>query len=191
MLQATKDRETACPIARALHIVGDRWSVLILRELSMGTTRFEALQIQTEATPQMLTTRLKSLEAHGMIERHPYREKPLRHEYRLTEKGTSFYPVLHALRAWGETWCKDESEEAAVSFVHRQCGRDVGLASICPKCVKPIQRSDLDATISERYARERSERRAAFRQKKQPNPEARPVLCPSTASARDESLPCR
>ncbi|WP_279571367.1 helix-turn-helix domain-containing protein [Paraburkholderia sp. BL10I2N1] len=67
------------------------------------------LQIQTEATPQMAATRLKSLEADGMIERHPYSEKPLRREYRLTGKGRSFYPVIHALRAWGETWCKDKT----------------------------------------------------------------------------------
>ena len=95
--------DTVCPVARSLDIVGDRWTLLILRELFMGATRFEEIQIQTKATPQMLATRLKAMEAGGLIERHPYSQKPLRHEYRLTEKGRAFYPVIYALRAWGET----------------------------------------------------------------------------------------
>jgi DNA-binding HxlR family transcriptional regulator len=156
---------TVCPVARSLDVVGDRWTVLILRELSMGATRFEEIQIQTEATPQMLTTRLKALEADGMIERHPYSEKPLRHEYRLTEKGRSFYPVIYALRAWGETWCKDAGEEIAMRFVHRECGHDVGLGSVCPNCEVPVQRKDLDASMSDQFASERAERRAAFKRK--------------------------
>jgi DNA-binding HxlR family transcriptional regulator len=156
---------TVCPVARSLDLVGDRWTVLILRELYMGATRFEEIQIQTEATPQMVATRLKSLEADEMIERHPYNEKPLRYEYRLTEKGRSFYPVIHALRAWGETWCKDEDEEVAVSFVHRRCGHDVGLGNVCPKCGIPVERKDLDASLSSQYANERAERHAAFKRK--------------------------
>jgi DNA-binding HxlR family transcriptional regulator len=156
---------TLCPVARSLDIVGDRWTVLVLRELYMGVARFEELQIQTEATPQMLAGRLKALEADGMIERHPYSEKPLRHEYRLTEKGWAFYPVIYALRAWGEGWCKDESEGVAVRFVHRECGHDVGLANVCPNCGLPVQRADLDAVPSSQYVHERAQRRAAFKGK--------------------------
>jgi DNA-binding HxlR family transcriptional regulator len=154
---------TVCPVARSLDIVGDRWTVLVLRELFMGATRFEEIQIQTGATPQMLATRLKSLESDGMVERHPYNEKPLRYEYRLTEKGRSFYPVVHALRAWGETWCKDEHEEIAVRFTHRSCGHDVGLGNVCPVCGTGVERSDLDASLSPAFANERAERRAAFK----------------------------
>lgn len=155
--------DTVCPVARSLDVVGDRWTVLVLREMFMGAVRFEEIQIQTQATPQMLTTRLKSLEASGMIERHPYSEKPLRHEYRLTEKGRAFYPVIYALRGWGETWFKDESEEVAVRFVHRECGHDVGLGTVCPECGVQVERKDLDATMSDQFAAERAERRAAFK----------------------------
>ncbi len=165
MVRAAEKTNTVCPIARSVNIVGDRWTVLVLRELYMGATRFEEIQIQTEATPQMVTTRLKSLEADGMIERHPYNEKPLRYEYRLTEKGRSFYPVIHALRAWGETWCKDESEGIAVRFVHRECGHDVGLGSVCPKCGIQVERKDLDASLSSQFAKERAERHATFKSK--------------------------
>ena len=69
MVRVAEKTDTVCPVARSLDIVGDRWTVLVLRELYMGATRFEEIQIQTEATPQMVATRLKSLEADGMIER--------------------------------------------------------------------------------------------------------------------------
>ena len=165
MARRAETADTVCPVARSLDIVGDRWTILVLREMYMGATRYEEIQIQTEATPQMLATRLKSLEADGMIERHPYSEKPLRYEYRLTEKGRSFYPVIHALRAWGETWCKDESEEIAVRFVHRECGHDVGLGTVCPECGITVERKDLDASLGSQFAKERAERRAAFKRK--------------------------
>lgn len=156
---------TVCPVSRSLDVTGDRWSILILRELYMGATRFEEIQIQTAATPQMLTTRLKSLESDGMIERRPYSEKPLRHGYHLTEKGRAFYPVIHALRAWGETWCKSKDEGIAVNFVHRACGHDVGVSNVCPVCKLPVERKDLDSSLSDKYARERADRRAAFKAK--------------------------
>src|ERR1700753_2042921 len=71
---AAEKPDTVCPVARSLDIVGDKWTVQVLRELYMGVSRFEELQIQTEATPQMLAGRLKALEANGMVERHPYNE---------------------------------------------------------------------------------------------------------------------
>ncbi|CAB3768948.1 winged helix-turn-helix transcriptional regulator [Paraburkholderia humisilvae] len=165
MARVAEKVSTVCPVARSLDIVGDRWTVLVLREMYMGASRFEELQIQTEATPQMLAGRLKALEADGMVERHPYSEKPLRYEYRLTEKARAFYPVIYALRQWGETWCKDASEGVAVGFVHRECGHDVGLGNVCPNCGVPVEREDLEATLSSRYKREREERRAAFKGK--------------------------
>ncbi|KJK21109.1 transcriptional regulator [Burkholderiaceae bacterium 16] len=165
MALVTEKENTVCPVARSLDIVGDRWTVLVLRELYMGETRFEGIQIQTNATPQMLATRLKALETDGMVERQPYNERPLRYEYRLTKKGWAFYPVVYALRAWGETWCKDNNEEVAMHFVHRKCGHDVGLANVCPQCGIEVQREDLDASLGSQFATERAERRAVFKRK--------------------------
>ena len=156
--------DTNCPVARSVDVAGDRWTILVLRELYMGATRFEEIQIQTEATPQMLASRLKALEPDVMVARHPYSEKPLRHEYRLTDKGWAFYPVIYALRAFGENWCKHD-EEVAMHFVHRACGHDVGLANVCPHCGEPVERKDLDATMGERFAAERTARREAFRRR--------------------------
>ncbi len=98
--------ETLCPISRAEAVVGDRWTVLVLRELFMGSHRFDEIQAQTGGTPQMVAARLKSMEADGLLERRAYSERPKRYEYHLTEKGDAFHSVVLALRAWGETWCK-------------------------------------------------------------------------------------
>jgi DNA-binding HxlR family transcriptional regulator len=163
MKRREKSVATVCPVARSTEVVGDRWTTLVLREMYMGATRFEEIQIQTEATPQMLATRLKSLEADGMIERHPYQERPVRYEYHLTEKGKAFYPVIQALRAWGETWCKAKNEGVAVRFTHRACGHEVGLDGYCPTCREHVARRDLESTLSAKFAKERDKRREAFK----------------------------
>src|ERR1700752_864305 len=98
--------DTLCPVARSTAIVGDRWTMLIIRELFTGCARFDEIQAQTGATAQMLAARLKRLEAEGLIERGGYSPRPVRHEYLLTRMGREFSPVIFALRAWGETWCK-------------------------------------------------------------------------------------
>src|ERR1700680_1371488 len=92
--------DTLCPVARSTAIVGDRWTMLIIRELFTGCARFDEIQAQ------MLAARLKRLEAEGLIERRVYSRRPVRHEYLLTRMGREFYPVIFALRAWGETWRK-------------------------------------------------------------------------------------
>ncbi|GJG98448.1 helix-turn-helix domain-containing protein [Cupriavidus pauculus] len=162
MARTEDDTLTACPVARSVDVVGDKWTILVLRELYMGATRFEEIQIQTEATPQMLTSRLKALEADGMVERRPYNERPLRYEYHLTKKGWAFYPVIYALRAWGETWSKEKGEGLAVRFVHKTCGHDIGVASVCKHCGVPVERKDLEPTVSKRFAEERAARAEAF-----------------------------
>jgi DNA-binding HxlR family transcriptional regulator len=92
-----------CPVARTLEVVGERWAILILRDLFLkGPRRFQDFQESLSAVaPNTLSARLKDLEAAGMIERRLYSEHPPRLEYHLTEKGKSFGPVLKALRDWG------------------------------------------------------------------------------------------
>jgi Predicted transcriptional regulators len=164
MTDWSEDDETECPVARAQSIVGDRWTVLIIRELFMGNHRFEELQAQTEATPQMLASRLKKLEAAGLVERRAYSTRPLRHEYVLTAMGEDFYPVVLALRAWGETWCKPKGQ-VAVRYTHIPCGQDPGLGTVCQHCGKELRRTDLKSALSPTYAQERETRRAAFKTK--------------------------
>ena len=157
------EQATLCPIARAQDIVGDRWTTLVLRELFLGTRRFEEIQAHTQATPQMLATRLKKLEADGMLERRPYNDRPLRHEYHLTDMGQAFYPVFLALRAWGEAWCKTEDEEVAIHYTHVPCGGDPGLGPTCQVCGAEMRREDLSAKLSGSFAAERQARLHAFK----------------------------
>jgi len=155
--------ETLCPVARAEATVGDRWTVLVLRELFMGNHRFDELQAQTEATPQMVAARLKKLEADGLVERRPYNQRPLRHEYHLTPKGNAFYPVMLALRAWGECWCKEPGEGLAVHYTHALCGQPAGLGPLCESCGQPLVRDELRAELNPAYAREREDRHNRFK----------------------------
>ena len=155
--------QTLCPVARAEGIVSDRWTVLILRELFMRMHRFEEIQAQTGATPQMMAARLKKLETDGLVKRHVYNKRPLRYEYRLTEKGEAFYPVVLALRAWGETWCKSPREGRAVNYTHRTCGKAAGLGPVCESCRKPLRREDLIAEQAPKYRREREVRWEVFK----------------------------
>src|ERR1700712_2561764 len=91
-----------CSIADALDVVGDRWSLLILRELGFGVLRFNEIRANTGAPRETLTTRLRELEQGGVITRRRYSEHPPRDEYVLSASGRAITPVLRALRSWGE-----------------------------------------------------------------------------------------
>jgi DNA-binding HxlR family transcriptional regulator len=155
--------DTLCPVARSMAIIGDRWTMLIISELFAGCARFDEIQAQTGTTAQMLAARLKRLEAEGMIERRVYSRRPLRHEYLLTRMGREFYPVIFALRAWGETWCKGSDEPLAVRMAHRKCWTEVGLDGLCPTCHEIVPRSDMDAQPSPDWATERRQRQDAYK----------------------------
>jgi DNA-binding HxlR family transcriptional regulator len=101
-----------CPVARALDIVGERWSLLILRDLTLqGPRRFQDLQQSLAGiSPNTLSARLKTLEAAGVIARRFYDQHPPRAEYLLTEKGEALRPMLRALRAWGEAYAPRRSD---------------------------------------------------------------------------------
>lgn len=158
MATLSEASDTLCPVARSQVVVGDRWAVLIVRELFMGNRRFDSLLAQSQATPQMLSARLKRLEADGMIQRNRYMDKPPRYEYELTEMGRAFYPVILALREWGETWCKSPDEGVAVRYTHLTCGHDAGIGTVCHACGEPLRREDLKAELSPSYAQERAAR---------------------------------
>lgn len=93
-----------CSIADALDIVGERWTLLVLRELGFGVTRFKDIQVNTGAPRETLSMRLRKLEESGLIERRQYCEHPPRDEYVLTPAGRDIQPVLRSLRQWGERY---------------------------------------------------------------------------------------
>lgn len=138
--------DTFCPVGRSAELLGDRAVLLILRELFFGRRRFELIAANTGLRPQLVSARLKMLVAEGVAERRPYSERPLRHDYWLTDKGKALFEVLYAMRNWAERWAYapgEVGEGPAIRYVHRTCGADVGTAKICPGCGSELGYGDL------------------------------------------------
>ncbi len=116
----TKPYNQVCSIARTLDIVGDRWTMLIVRDLFMGRTRFNQFLETSPGLPsKLLSGRLKKLEEHGLIERVVYSQHPLRAEYQLTEEGRSLAPILDAIVSWGLDHCFEDDPEDRAAVVER------------------------------------------------------------------------
>ena len=155
--------KSACPVARSLAMVGDRWTLLILRELFVGVPRFEDIQAQTGMSSHLLSARLRRLETDGIVKRQRYIKRPVRYEYVLTPKGLDAYPVVLALKAWGEKWGGfTPAQERSTKLVHLKCGHETGLQLICPSCAEPFGPRDISATFGTKFAAERTRRRRAF-----------------------------
>lgn len=91
-----------CPVARAMSVIGDRWTLLLVRDCFLGKSRFEEFQKSLGITRHVLSNRLKRLVEAGVLERNAYSDKPVRYEYRLTDKGRDFAPALVGLKDWGK-----------------------------------------------------------------------------------------
>jgi DNA-binding HxlR family transcriptional regulator len=115
-----------CTIGRAMAILGEKWTVVVLREVFNGIRRFADMRERTGIPRQVLTNRLASLVEHGLLRREPYQEPGarIRHEYRLTAKGFDLYPVLIAVKEWGDRYLA-EPEGPPLEMVHRGCGAEV------------------------------------------------------------------
>ncbi len=123
----------ACSIAGALEQIGDRWALLIIRDLSLGLSRHDQLIKSTEMPPTTLSARLRHLEEHGLIERRRYSEHPPRDEYILTKKGRDLWIVIFALTQWGDRWDASGRGDPPVEFVDEGTGHKLKLALIDAK----------------------------------------------------------
>lgn len=132
-------------VARALQLVGDRWSYLIMRDAFLGVRRFEDLRRRTGASRGTLTARLNSLVDAGMLYRSPCSDAPGRMEYRLTEKGMAFYPVALCMWMWEHRWGGEYG--LPPRLVHRTCGKTLDPALRCAHCDAPIEWHDLDREL--------------------------------------------
>ncbi|HWI25823.1 MAG TPA: helix-turn-helix domain-containing protein [Stellaceae bacterium] len=126
------DRE-ACSVARTLAVIGDRWSLLILRDCFLRVRRFEEFEARLRITRHLLADRLKKLVAAGVLVRVAYQERPRRYEYRLTEKGLDLNAVLLAMVHWGDTHMAGESG-APKLYEHRDCGGIFDPTMCCSAC---------------------------------------------------------
>ncbi len=132
-MERTSFADMRCSLARTLEKIGDWWTPLILRDLFLGVARFDALVEDLGLSRNLLTTRLKSLERHGIISRRAYQQKPVRHEYVLTEAGRDLVPILLALTAWGDRWAPPP-EGAPLKFRHKGCGEIFEARITCSSC---------------------------------------------------------
>ena len=132
--------EQTCSIARSLAILGDRWTMLLLRNAFLGTRRFDDFQQQLGVTRHVLADRLKRLVDVGVLRKEAYQAN--RQEYRLTEMGRDLYPVVISLATWGDKWL-DEGKGAPLLYRHRGCGHTMHPVLTCPDCGEPVQARDV------------------------------------------------
>src|SRR5262249_39418170 len=123
-----KKYDQACPVAKALEVIGDRWTLLIVRDLLRGARRFQDFQTSLPGiAPTILSDRLKMMEEHGLIARRFYSDHPPRAEYLLTDKGKELGVVVGALAVWGARHVHPE-----IALVHTDCGEPVQMGYYCP-----------------------------------------------------------
>lgn len=137
-----------CSIARAVDIVGDWWTPLVLREMFYGLKRFDEFERTLGIGRNILTQRLNRLVAEGLAERVPYQDKPLRHEYLLTEMGRDFFPVLAAMSRWGNRWL---APEGAFVVFHHACGHSTQAEVVCAHCGDPLEMADIQVGLGPGY----------------------------------------
>ena len=131
-------RDVPCSIARALAVVGERWTLLILREIFFGAGRFDELRRRLGIARNVLSARLDHLTEHGVLEKVSYQDRPVRFEYRLTGKGRELYPVLLALLRWGDRW-ESGATPPSLTLVHSRCGAPVEPVMACGHCGEPLE----------------------------------------------------
>jgi len=129
-----------CSVAGALELIGDRWTLLVLRDLGLGLSKFDEFQDSSGIANTTLSTRLKHLEENGIVARTRYRERPPRDEYRLTAKGRDLWKVLTALREWGDRWDASGYGAPTIEVVDRKTGRELRLALVDPETRRAVPR---------------------------------------------------
>jgi DNA-binding HxlR family transcriptional regulator len=134
----------ACSVAATLEVIGERWTMHVLREAFLGVRRFEDLRRNIGVARNILSDRLNTLVSEGILRRELYRERPPRYEYRLTEKGVDLYGVLIALMEWGNKW-EPGPEGPGVVLQHRGCGAVIEPVLACPECGEPVGARDIRA----------------------------------------------
>ena len=130
-----------CSIAATLEIVGERWTLLILRDAFLGVRRFEDFQRSLGVARNVLAARLQRLVDAGLLSRERYSERPPRDEYRLTEKGIDLWPVIVSLLQWGDKYA--HPDDPPVLLRHRECGGELDERRICRRCGAPLDARDV------------------------------------------------
>ncbi|PAU53048.1 winged helix-turn-helix transcriptional regulator [Pseudomonas indica] len=132
-----------CSLARTLSVVGDRWTLLVLRDCFLGVRRFDDFEARLGVTRHVLADRLKRLVEAGVLAKVPYQERPRREEYRLTEKGRDLYQAVMALVNWGDRYMAG-AEGAPIRHRHKGCGQVMHGVLVCSECGEPLVPKEIE-----------------------------------------------
>ena len=137
-----------CSVARSVAVIGDRWTLMILRDCFLGVRRFDAFEQRLGISRGIIAERLRTLVDDGVLRREAYQQQPVRHEYRLTEKGLALHPVMMAIVHWGDT---HYAGEAGPPLLHRHkaCGCDFAPVMTCSACGDPVAARDVDVRAAQ------------------------------------------
>jgi len=125
-----------CSVAQCLEVIGEWWSMLIIRDAFLGVTRFDDFQQRLGISRNILNQRLGRLVEHGVLAKVPYQEHPPRFDYRLTDKGRDLWPVLTTMRQWGDRHAAPQGPPLQV--VHKGCGQVADAVLVCSACREPL-----------------------------------------------------
>jgi DNA-binding HxlR family transcriptional regulator len=135
--------EMHCSVAQCLEVVGEWWSLLIVRDAFLGVTRFDEFQARLGISRNVLNQRLTQLVQAGVLVKVPYSEHPPRHDYRLTNKGKDLWPVLTTMRHWGDKYAAPDGPP--LELIHEGCGAISQARMTCSTCGEPIGATDVRA----------------------------------------------
>lgn len=135
--------EQPCSVARSVAVIGDRWTLMLLRDCFLGVRRFEDFERRLGISRGIIAERLKRLTDEGVLRREAYQDRPVRHEYRLTDKGLALHPVMMAIVHWGDV---HYGGEAGPPLIHRHkaCGCDFTPVQTCSECGGAVTARDVE-----------------------------------------------
>ncbi len=130
-----------CSLAQCLEVVGEWWTLLIVRDALFGVTRFEEFRSRLGIARNVLNQRLDHLVEQGVLVKEPYQQNPVRYDYLLTDKGRSLWTVVAAMRQWGDRWAAPDGPP--IETVHAECGHIATIEPMCSACGERVQGRDL------------------------------------------------
>jgi DNA-binding HxlR family transcriptional regulator len=136
-----REYDQICSIARALEVLGERWTLLVIRDVFNGRRRFDQIQENLGIARNVLSTRLGWLVDEGILEKRPYQERPARYEYFLTEKGLDLWPVMITLLHWGDRHLAGETGPP-LEIRHKRCDGLVDERGYCSRCDQRLEARD-------------------------------------------------
>jgi DNA-binding HxlR family transcriptional regulator len=154
-MRASELAKMTCTVARSVDVIGDPWTIMIIKELFLGQKRFDQIQTYTGVSPHLLSVRMKRLQKHAIVQRRAYQQRPVRYEYRLTEKGLDLWTILIAFKDWSARWGRWPAGEP-LAIRHKACSYITPLKVVCSHCDEPITARDVSAEMSTAMLAERA-----------------------------------